>query len=84
MAGVEPVALGLGSRCSTTELHPHQYFAPTKIVIFRQKETHDTKKCIAGLVLLIKILGLGMILNVVIVGAVAPIYIPIAIELRTT
>ena len=25
MAGVEPVTLGLGSRCSTTELHPHFY-----------------------------------------------------------
>ena len=84
VAGVEPVALGLGSRCSTTELHPHQCFSSTKIVNFQQKETRNAKKCIAGLVLLIEILGLRVILDVVIIGAFAPIYITIAIEFRAT
>ena len=82
VAGVEPVALGLGSRCSTTELHPQ--FASTKIVIFRQKETRNALFRIAGLVLLIEILGLRVILDVVIIGAFAPIYITIAIEFRAT
>ena len=58
--------------------------ATTKIVNFQQKETRNAKKCIAGLVLLIEILGLRVILDVVIIGAFAPIDITIAIEFRAT